>query len=344
MLRHHGEVGHPAFAFGEHTEHGWWWFFPAAWAVKTPVPILIASAAGAALLFFRVRRGPASALALVLAPALIVAAAMASSLNLGVRHLLPATPFLAVAGGLAAAWAIRKGRLASGAVALGLMWLAAGTIRVHPDEMAYANEPSGGPDRLWRLLADSSVDWGQDLPALAEAVGRHPLRRLYLGYFGTADPAAYGLPYRWIPSMRMIERRYEDGPDPGGKEWIAISVTNLHEVYSVGKESYAWLRERPFAAFPGRSIALFDVTGDALAHRRLGEVAMRYGDAPAAEGPLRRAVELSPDDGEVRLSLARVLADLSKWDDARAECAEAERLLPATGTREVCDAIRGAAP
>jgi 4-amino-4-deoxy-L-arabinose transferase-like glycosyltransferase len=340
MLRYHGEVGHPTYAFGLYSDRGWWWWFPAAWAVKTPIPILAATLGGLPLLLARVRRGPAVLLGLALAPLLLAGAAVTSDLALGVRHLLPATPFLAVAGGLAAERLLRAGRpgiLTVGALAV---WLAAAVLVVHPDEMAYANEPSGGPDRLWLRLADSSVDWGQDLPALAAAVRAHPLRRVYLGYFGTADPKAYGLPYRSMPSMRMIEKRQEDGPDPAGREWIAISVTNLLEVYSVGKESYAWLRERPFTAFPGRSIALFDVTGDADAHRRLGEVAMRYGDVETAEAPLRRAVELRPDDGEARLDLARVLADRGRRDEAVRECSEAERLLGDARARETCAAIR----
>jgi len=90
------------------------------------------------------------------------------------------------------------------AVALSIAWLAVGTIAVHPHEIAYANEVAGGPRALWTKLSDSNVDWGQALPDLAERVTREPLRRLYLGYFGTSDPAAYGLRYHTVPSMRMI--------------------------------------------------------------------------------------------------------------------------------------------
>lgn len=340
MLRLHGEVGHPAYAFGRYSTHGWWWYYPAAWLVKTPVPILIASAAGLVVAARQARTDPVRFTGLLVPPALTAAAALSFSLNIGVRHLLPVTPFLAVCGGLAAVAAWRAGRRSGRAavVACGL-WLAAGTLRVHPDEIAYANEPSGGPSRLWRKLADSNVDWGQALPALAEEVGRRPLRRLYLAYFGTADPAAHGLRYHWISSMTMIERRYEDGPDPGGREWIASSVTNLLDVYSGSHELYAWLRKRPFAAFPGYSIALFDITGDAEAHRRVGETALVVGDPETAERPLRRAVELEPADARARAALARALAALGNLHEAGRHCAEALRVAPSAETERLCRSI-----
>lgn len=341
MLLYHGEVGHPAYAFGHYGREGWWWYFPAAWAVKTPIPILAASLAGVAVLAAQWKRGAAAAVPLLLAPAAVAAIASGSSLNLGVRHLLPATPFLAVAAGVAAqrVWRFRAGRAAVVAV---VAWLAIGTARVHPDEIAYANEVAGGPERLWTRLADSNVDWGQDLPALVREVSRAPLRMLYLAYLGTADPAAYGLPaYVWIPSFDMIPKRSARGPDPEGREWIAVSVTNLLGVYSASHDAYAWLRERRRAAFPGHSIALFDITGDAEAHRTIGAIALSYGEAAAAATALLRAVELRPDDGAAWEDLARANAELGRFPEARECCVEAARLMPdSVATRELCERIR----
>jgi tetratricopeptide repeat protein len=328
MLGFHDEVGHPAYAFGRYVTSGWWWYFPAAWLVKTPIPILLATAAGVALALPRALRQPAWMAAMALPPMLTLGAAVASDLNIGVRHLLPIVPFLAVAGGAAAAAAWRRGLPARILVLALLGWLATGTLRVHPDETAYANETAGGADALWRRLADSNVDWGQDLPALRDAVGRFPLRRLYLGYFGTADPRAYGLRYCWISSMGMVDPVCEDGGDVSGREWIAISVTNLLDVYTEKHEVYAWLRERPFTAFPGRSIALFDVTGDGEAQRQLGISALRGGDPAVAEAVLSRAVEIAPEDAAGWIALAEALSRQGKAADAQAACARAEALRP----------------
>jgi hypothetical protein len=156
------------------------------------------------------------------------------------------------------------------------------------------------------LLADSNVDWGQDLPRLAEEVHRLPLKRLYLGYAGSADPAAYALPYCRIPSPGFAPPRYEDGPDPGGREWIAVSTTTLLDVMVEGHAAYRWLRERPMTRLVGTSIALYDVTGDAEAHRSLAATAVAFGDYEAAGPPLRRLVELQPENAGARQALERL--------------------------------------
>jgi hypothetical protein len=339
MLGHHGEVGHPSYALGVYGTHGWWWFFPAGWLLKTPVPILAASAAGVILAVRRFRDRPTATAVAVLAPALLVAAAVTSSINLGIRHLLPLTPFLALAGGVAVAAAWRSGWIGRVGVGVGALWLAIGVLGNHPHHLSYGNMLAGGPSGVWTQLSDSNVDWGQDLPALAEAVGEEPVRTLYLSYFGTADPAAHGLVYRWVPGMGMGERRFDDGPDPAGREWLAISTTNLLGIYTDRKDAWAWLREREMTALPGNSIALYDVTGDAEAHRTIGETAMRFGDAEAAEGPLLRACELAPGDPASRYHLARVLADLGRADEGAARCREGERLSGRPHPDDLCARI-----
>ena len=163
------------------------------------------------------------------------------------------------------------------------------------------------------------------------------MRRLYLGYFGTADPHASGLRYVWVPGMNMIARRAEEGPDPAGREWLAVSVTTLMDVYTERHSAYAWLRDRPMTAFPGHAIALYDITGDAQAFVRLGETAVVLGELEAAMAPLSRAAALAPSDAAVHALLAQVAARLGRVAETEAACAKAS--LQA----EVCAALVGAA-
>lgn len=335
--RRHAEAGHPAYAFGLYKAGGWWWYFPAAWAVKTPLPLLAATLSGVGVIVATARRRLAPSFALLLPPVLLAGASVATPLNLGVRYWLPLTPFLAVCGGAALAAIWRRAWWGRVLAAAAVIWLALGTLLLHPDEMAYANELAGGSKNTWRLLTDSNVDWGQDLPALADVVGQQPVRRLYLAYFGTADPSGHGLrDYCWQPSYGLAPQQCRDGMARDGRELVAVSATQLIDIFTPKHDAYAWLRERPMAAFPGHSIAVYDITGDEEAHRRLGEKAFEFQFFVAAEPPLRRALEIAPNDVRARLYLAGALVGQQRWDDAVDECQRAEQLRPGSSNNPYC--------
>lgn len=297
----HARAGHAAWAAGVQSTTCMPWYFPFAWAVKTPLPVLAASAAGLALLLSRIRREPARAVAVAGPPALLVAAALASGICNGVRQLLPATPFLAVAGGAALGALWRTGRSGRAASLLAVAWMGAALVRVHPDAITWSNELAGGPSRTWTRLTDSNVDWGQSLGQVADALRGEPVRTVWLDYFGTAWPPAHGLPaIRKVQDWRFragavlpVPRR--DGPDPAGREIVAVSATCLVDAYVAETDLHAWLRERTPWRWAGNSIALFDVTGDAAAYRSLARMAERMRDPLTAAEARTRAAEIERD-------------------------------------------------
>jgi hypothetical protein len=112
--------------------------------------------------------------------------------------------------------------------ALGWHVAESGTIR--PDYLAYFNQLAGGPSEGYKHLADSSLDWGQDLPALKQWLDGEGLQRpgastVYLSYFGTARPEYYGI--KAIPLAGFIDRRPPQPPDPLGGGVYCISATVL---------------------------------------------------------------------------------------------------------------------
>jgi hypothetical protein len=146
------------------------------------------------------------------------------------RHLLPIILSFVAAGEAAAAlvaWRAPKGAWLAGALAL---WYAGGTLLQHPHHLAYFNEIAGGSQNGWRLLVDSNLDWGQDLKRLAEWTRANHVGKLKLSYFGSADPAYYGidseaLPGYTSPHAARITREIEPG------DTVAVSATNLQGVY-----------------------------------------------------------------------------------------------------------------
>ncbi len=251
-----GGVGRKAYLLGEWKWGGFWAFFPVAIGLKTPLAFLLLSAIGIVAL----ARSPDRArgwvgLATAAAAVVIVLVCLPMRINIGLRHVLPIYPLLAVpaAVGVRELWRRRRPALVGPATAAALLgWQVVASARAHPDYLAYFNELARGEPE--RYLVDSDLDWGQDLKRLADTLRSRGISALALSYSGSTDPAAVG-----IRNVRWLERHR---PDTG---WIAISVFNLKLGSWNGPTSddFAWLeRFRPVARV-GRSILLYRIeSGD----------------------------------------------------------------------------------
>src|SRR5207237_9618111 len=91
--------GHPAYLLGETSIFGWWYFFPVALGVKTPIAFLILLVIGLVLCWKRRRT---AAYAFLPAVSLgILLPAMTSHVNIGIRHILPLYSLLSIIAGVA---------------------------------------------------------------------------------------------------------------------------------------------------------------------------------------------------------------------------------------------------
>jgi hypothetical protein len=195
---------------------------------KTPLP-LMALVVVALVRAPRLRRSDAAFLWLPVA--VYAALTLTRGLQIGHRHLLPVLPFVFLAAGdAAAALAASRFVAARAAVALLAFWYAFGTLRTHPHHLAYFNEIAGGPANGYRHLVDSNLDWGQDLKRLAawwRAAGKPPLK---LSYFGSADPAYYGLEAEALPGYSAPHPPHVTRAIACG-DLLVVSATNLQGVY-----------------------------------------------------------------------------------------------------------------
>jgi 4-amino-4-deoxy-L-arabinose transferase-like glycosyltransferase len=210
----------PAFLLGRYGENGWWYYFPLAMLFKTPLATL--GGIGMAIVVALSRKRQAriqwwAVVCLALPLGIYGCSALSSHLNLGIRHVLPLYPFIYV---LIAVTLARLNRH-------WILWilgiaLAVETLAAFPHYISFFNAAS----RPWRLelLSDSNFDWGQDLPAVAAWQEKHPTIKLYLGYFGTVDPAFYGIRYTNLPGGFFLNREFAWPSEPGV---VAISATLL---------------------------------------------------------------------------------------------------------------------
>jgi len=271
---HRLEEGRGSFLLGRRSVEGAWLYFPLAFAAKTPLAFFPLAALGAAALKGKERRR--DLLWIFIPFAGYFAAAMTAKVQIGVRHLLPIYPFLALLAGLGFArlWA-RRGRARIAAAALAL-WAGVSVGLCAPDLLAYFNEAAGGPGNGWRVLADSNLDWGQGLKELAaylRSIGNPPI---YLCYFGVADPAYYGIRYAPVlppPHVRRLPPPAD--PESSGRALLAISATNLQGVYFSDPSLFAWLKERRPLAVAGYSIFVYDLTDDPAARAWLRKLSQK---------------------------------------------------------------------
>ncbi len=96
----HAKWGHAAGILGDYSHHGWWYYFPLAFALKTPLPVLLLTLAGLAWGLARLRRAREGRVLVLLVPvALFTLLLTLSTINIGVRYYLPAYPFFFILAG-----------------------------------------------------------------------------------------------------------------------------------------------------------------------------------------------------------------------------------------------------
>jgi 4-amino-4-deoxy-L-arabinose transferase-like glycosyltransferase len=187
------------YLLGRWSREGWWYYHLVALAVKTPPPLL----AMVLICPWFVRRqsferGDLAALLVPLA-CLGIPLLLLNRLDIGIRYLLPLFPFLLVL--VAALWRRPESRrarpLAAGLIAYYLL----NAALTHPGYLSYFSPLVGGAPNGHRILADSNLDWGQDLyrvePAL-DALGHRG--KVWLLYFGHVPPSVYGIDYELVPA------------------------------------------------------------------------------------------------------------------------------------------------
>jgi hypothetical protein len=122
---------------------------------------------------------------------------------------------------------------------------------IAPHYLGYFNLLAGGPENGYLYLADSNLDWGQDLPALRETLTRVGAKRPLLSYFGSAPFDQYGVSADvWDRDVVSDFTRWD---------WVALSVTHLNGLY-IPNDVFQPFRSIAPSARAGYSILLYQTS------------------------------------------------------------------------------------
>ncbi len=193
------------YLLGKLSNEGWRTYFPVALLTKVPIPLLllwIVSFLTAARKYI-FRREAGKVITLLLPPILFIAFFIfMTKSNYGIRYILVCFPFLFILSGIIVHY-LRNIWIKAALVVL-LVWHVVGLMMITPNYLTYFNEIAGGPRGGIKILADSNLDWGQQLKELKRYMMDKGIKEVALSYTGPVDPEVYGI--HWKP-LRLGKTR-----------------------------------------------------------------------------------------------------------------------------------------
>jgi hypothetical protein len=223
-LIEHDRSGHPSYLLGMHSMHGWWYFFPVVLAVKTPIPFMVFLLFGIAAIWKRDTAGKLNlGIPLVFSLAILIYG-MTSNINIGLRHILPVYigfSIVAAAGMISLLEMAKTLQWAKWILLLSVVWYAGTSLLSHPDYIPYFNFLAGNEPE--QIVADSDLDWGQDMKRLGKKLQEVGAREVTFSPF----IVAYLEQFHGFPPIHQMEL---EAPSAG---WNAASLTEL-KAYRLG--------------------------------------------------------------------------------------------------------------
>ncbi len=282
IIQYINDVGEfPSYLLGRWSPQGSIAYYPVAILVKTPLPLLAAwvamAALGLARLLARVGRertagagmpeagGPDGSAGqdgsagrreyLLWLPMILMLGVFIflSKVDYGIRYILPVLPLALIYTARLVPWVRAQGRAVRATAAVLLLCYPLSALLATPDTLSYFNALAAG--RGESILLESNLDWGQGLKRLRAYMDREGLDHIALAYFGHVDPALYGI--SWQP------------PDPRRPGLAAVSANFLHgyayATYAAGRivpvpaGAFTWLARCRRVADLGGGIFVYDV-------------------------------------------------------------------------------------
>ena len=317
----------PSYIFGKVYAHGVWFYFPAAFVIKSSLALLALSLLAVIAIALGKLRSWREILFLTIPPSIYMLVSMGSHLNIGARHILLVFVFASILAA-GAAWAlIRADRRWIYPIGALLLFHVVSSVRAFPTSyMAYSNELWGGPSATYKYLTDSNTDWGQQLIGTKKYLDRRGVQNCWFAY--TVEPAIrpsdYGIPCRPLPTpdTNWFGEQIDVPPVIEGPVLISHLVLSGYESGSNVLNPYRDFQKLRPSAVIEHGVFVFDGTfhvplASALGHVQRSSALLRRRQLDGALVEAQAAVALAPDAMQPQVLLGAVLVAMHRDAEAR---------------------------
>lgn len=239
-------ANHAFYLMGDYSTSGWFYYYFAAFLMKTPLAFLMVLFLS--IVFCPKRWFHQADVLLVSAISILLIAGMFNRVNIGIRHVLPLYPLLFLYSGRVVL--IQNQFIRGVIVPILLLWFLMASVWISPHYLAYFNEAVGGSHHAHELLDDSNIDWGQDFSALKTVQERYPDEPFYVATNWIFHPSAFDL------EASLLQENQIPAPPKGivavGKHWAVRQRLHPRSPYY-----FDWFEKYEPIGHVGYSILLY---------------------------------------------------------------------------------------
>ncbi len=331
----------PMFLLGTDFATGQWFYFPVAFVIKSTLGFLALLALVPFLKIWQNGKEREKAF-LAVPPVIYFVVCLASTMTIGIRHILPVYPFLILIAAAAAVKLFRWRRWGKYATAGLVLCHIASSAHAFPYYLTYSNEAWGGPANTFRLLTDSNADWNQSLREVKSYLDANHIQKCWFAHYGwDVDPDYYHIPCTPLPvstshymgqPLPLVPASIEgtvliSGSEADGNYWGPGDL-NPYEQF---------LHRRPDAII-ANSVLVFHGQFDLSLVSALGHLsqAKQLASQQQWENALTEAhiaIDLAPKSAETHAVLGNILLKMNRLEDARREFLQAAALANADQPR-----------
>jgi len=249
------------------------YFMIAALLIKTPIPVLLLFIYS--LVTLKNRKENIDSEILIITQIIFILGLFSylNIYNAGLRYILPIYPLIFLITSQTERLIHVENYIKKFSFIVLICWYITGTIFIYPDYLAYFNETIGGAKNGYKYMVQSNLDWGQDLKQLKRYLDEKGIKKIKLGYYGSADANYYNIDYEYLPSVGLKPQGskqnwwYEIDSEAKidcrqQKGLIAVSATLLRSpgwMTRLFGSCYQWLNEHEPVDNIGHSILIYKI-------------------------------------------------------------------------------------